>query len=66
MICHLSFLDKGRGVIVHKPLEIGDTEMPTADPIILSTETTGGKLPLKSRNCTRVSQGQVSIETCIN
>ena len=42
MICHLSFLDKGRGVIVHKPLEIGDTEIPTADPIILATETTGG------------------------
>ena len=65
MIYYISFLDKGRGVTVHEPLEIGDTEMPTADPIILSTETTGGKLPLRSRKCTRVSQDQVSIELAL-
>ena len=51
MFAFISFLENGGGVVFHEPFVVDDTEVLTAVPIILSTETTKGKLCLKTGYC---------------
>ena len=53
MFAFISFLENGGGVVFQEPFVVGGTEVLTAGSIILSTETSKGKLCLKTGYCIR-------------